>query len=141
MQETSWRSVISEKINSCVEAAHALSDRCIEELERHGWSGTDVFHVRMAIEEALTNAVMHGNGTDATKSVWLKMAIADDLVQVVVRDEGTGFDPCRVPDPRCDELLACEHGRGLLLMRSLMTDVQFNDVGNQVTMTKSRSAD
>jgi len=140
VQETSWRCVISEKIASNMDAAHALNDQCIAALERHGWDGTDVFHVRMAIEEALTNAVMHGNAGDATKQVWLEMGISDDQVQITIRDEGTGFDPHQVPDPRCDELLMCEHGRGLLLMRELMSNVQFNDVGNEVTMTKLRSS-
>ena len=66
--------------------------------------------------------------------------LTPDVVQYRVVDEGSGFDISSVPDPLHPDCLLKVSGRGLLLLRTFMDDVTFNDVGNDVTMTRRRRA-
>jgi serine/threonine-protein kinase RsbW len=95
--------------------------------------------MRLALEEALVNAVKHGNKGDATKRVRVRYQVTAAGVLVEVEDDGTGFDPLKVPDPCAPENLERLSGRGLLLMRSYMTWVRFNPCGNCVTLYERRS--
>jgi len=95
-----------------------------------------LFAVRLALEEAVINAIKHGNELDPTKKVRLDFIVEEDKVTLKVTDEGKGFNPNEVPDPWSDEGLAAESGRGLALMRAYMDDVQYNEKGNVVTMIK-----
>lgn len=107
--------------------------------EEHGFAGADCFAIRLAIEEALANAIKHGNRMDPAKHVTLEFQIDADELRISIHDEGEGFDPEDVPDPTLDENLEKPHGRGVMLMRTYMTDVQFNESGTRVTMIKRRS--
>jgi serine/threonine-protein kinase RsbW len=104
-----------------------------------GYPERDRFGMRLALEEALVNAVKHGNKGDATKRVRVRYQVAAAGVLVEVEDDGTGFDPRMVPDPCAPENLERPSGRGLLLMRSYMTWVRFNPSGNCVTLYERRS--
>jgi anti-sigma regulatory factor (Ser/Thr protein kinase) len=103
------------------------------------WPGNQVFHARLALEEALVNAFDHGNGGDPTKVVNVWWRVAHDEIEAMIEDEGTGFDPAGVPDPREPENLGLPCGRGLLLMRACMTSVSYNATGNRVTLYKRRT--
>jgi len=96
----------------------------------------DVFSVKLALEEALVNAIKHGNQMDRTKKVHIVYQLHADRFEIRISDDGTGFDPCDVPDPTAFENLERPCGRGLMLMRHYMTEVAFNDRGNGVTMSK-----
>jgi serine/threonine-protein kinase RsbW len=96
----------------------------------------DVFSIKLAIEEALVNAIKHGNQMDRAKTVRIAYQLHPDRFQIQITDEGTGFDPCDVPDPTAFENLERPCGRGLMLMRHYMSEVAFNDRGNCVTMSK-----
>jgi serine/threonine-protein kinase RsbW len=98
----------------------------------------EIFGIKMATEEALVNAVKHGNQLDPDKSVVVEYIISPTLFQIKITDEGPGFDPEDVPDPTAPENLERPCGRGLLLMRSFMNEVQFHGRGNSITMTKSK---
>ena len=120
----------------------------------------------VALEEALLNALYHGNlelssllreegGQDYYKlaeerrrkppyrdrriHVDAKVSLAE--AAYVVRDEGPGFDPSTLPDPTDPANLEKETGRGLLLIRTFMDEVVFNEIGNQITMIKRRNTD
>jgi serine/threonine-protein kinase RsbW len=99
----------------------------------------DVFGVRLALEEALVNAIKHGHQGDATKPVRVRYHIAEDHVLAEVEDRGNGFDPHGVPDPLAPENLDRPCGRGLLLMRHYLTWLRYNERGNCVTLCKYRS--
>src|SRR5262249_32740796 len=103
-----------------------------------GDAATDVFGVRLAVEEALANAIRHGHGGDPSRTVRVGYHADRDRVVIEVEDEGDGFDPSAVGDPLVPECL--EHGRGLYLMRSCMTWVRHNDRGNRVTLCKQRTS-
>jgi serine/threonine-protein kinase RsbW len=93
--------------------------------------------VELALQEALSNAVVHGNGMDAHKLVRIRCQCAlGKGVSIVVRDQGHGFDPKAVPDPLAVERLEAEHGRGIHLMKLAMDEVWFERGGTEVHMRK-----
>lgn len=109
------------------EIEKALKPHCTER---------DLFSIKLALEEALVNAIKHGNQLDPTKSVQIEYTILPNRFEIHITDEGDGFDPEDVPDPTAIENLDRPCGRGLMLMRYYMNDVQFNDTGNRVTLYK-----
>jgi serine/threonine-protein kinase RsbW len=96
----------------------------------------DVFSIRLALEEALVNAIKHGNQMDHSKKVQVGYRLFADRFEVVITDEGSGFDPEDVPDPTAVENLERPCGRGLMLMRHYMSEVAFSARGNCVRMSK-----
>lgn len=120
---------------------------CIEEvvdlLMRHcctdGWLCRKLrFNLRVAIAEALANAIVAGNQEDRSKSVQIQAEVCGDHLRVEVTDEGIGFDPARISPPVLPEELDRDCGRGLFLIRHLVDDVRFNDRGNSICMTLRR---
>jgi len=87
-------------------------------------------------QEAVVNAVEHGNECDESKQVHVTCRIGADAVVITVSDEGLGFDPAQVPDPTLPENILREHGRGLFLMRSLCDEIRYNAKGNEITIVK-----
>jgi serine/threonine-protein kinase RsbW len=93
--------------------------------------------VELALREALSNAVLHGNGMDAHKFVQLRCQCELGRgVSIIVTDQGQGFDPNAVPDPLAVERLEAEHGRGIHLMKVAMDEVTFERGGSEVHMRK-----
>jgi anti-sigma regulatory factor (Ser/Thr protein kinase) len=91
----------------------------------------------LALREALSNAMLHGNRLDARKLVHVRCCCeCGKGVFIVVRDQGQGFDPNGVPDPLAFENLNSEHGRGIHLMKLAMDEVSFERGGTQVHMHK-----
>ena len=90
----------------------------------------------VATTEAVNNGIIHGNKRDPAKKVVLHIEVNSSMLVVKVRDEGTGVDVETLPDPLADENLLRENGRGVFLIRSLMSDVSFGRVagGWEVTM-------
>jgi serine/threonine-protein kinase RsbW len=105
-----------------------------------GYTERDIFGMRLALEEALVNAIKHGHRGDQTRRVRVRYHVSGAEALVHVEDEGPGFDPDRVPDPLAPENLERAGGRGLLLMRAYLTSVRYNDPGNAVTLCQLRSA-
>jgi anti-sigma regulatory factor (Ser/Thr protein kinase) len=94
--------------------------------------------VELALREALSNAMLHGNRLDARKLVHVRCCCeCSKGVFIVVRDQGPGFDPNKVPDPLAVENLDSEHGRGIHLMKLAMDDISFEREGTEVQMRKA----
>jgi serine/threonine-protein kinase RsbW len=113
--------------------------RIMAELRRCGYDDDTVFAIKLAFEEAVTNAVKHGNCGDRSKRVHMRYYVDGRRVVFMVRDEGCGFRPEQVPDPTSDENLERPSGRGLMLMQSYMTRVCYSATGNEVWLLKERS--
>ena len=96
----------------------------------------DIFSIKLALEEALVNAIKHGNQMDRLKKVRIVSRIYSDRIEIDITDDGPGFDPGDVPDPTAFENLERPCGRGLMLMRHYMTEVAYSERGNTVTMSK-----
>jgi serine/threonine-protein kinase RsbW len=94
--------------------------------------------IETALREALANAVIHGNGDDSCKIVYVTCrCYMDGEIAITVRDEGRGFDSNAVPDPTLSENLLFSHGRGIYLMKTLMDEVFFEEGGSVVRMRKN----
>lgn len=113
-----------------------VQERIVKSLEAHGFAPRDVFGVRLALEEAIVNAIKHGNRMDPKKSVRIQWEVNSTFVKVSIEDQGAGFTPENVPDPTDEENLDKPGGRGIMLMKSFMTDVKYNDQGNILVMEK-----
>ena len=129
------------QIPSETEAGQKAGQRIIELLEGLDFPAKDVWGVRLALEEALTNAIKHGNRMDAAKSVRIACQVSIEMVRIEIEDEGTGFDWNHFPDPTDIENLEKPCGRGVMLMRAFMNVVQYNEQGNFVTLEKLKGVD
>lgn len=129
-------SMVVESVPSAVEG---VRDRILSAVRSGGFCDEDVFAVHLALEEAFLNGIKHGNKLDPAKEIKVDFLVAGDRVEICLTDEGSGFCPSSVPDPRCGENLYKTAGRGVFLMRCYMDVVKFNDRGNQVRMVKYRS--
>jgi serine/threonine-protein kinase RsbW len=118
-----------------VEARRVQDD--IEHLLKANHCGErELFGIKLALEEALVNAIKHGNQMDRAKTVHIAYRVTPERFDIHIKDEGTGFDPEDVPDPTAFENLERPCGRGLWLMRHYMTNVVFTGRGNAVQMSK-----
>ena len=87
----------------------------------------------MAVREAVANAVTHGNVYSADKRVHLSVELDEGRLVVRVKDEGTGFDPSEVPDPTLVENILKASGRGLMMMRALVDEVELRKLSPRGT--------
>ena len=125
-------------VGSTLLASEGICHVIMAVLEKSGFGKEDVFAVHLALQEAFINAIRHGNEMDPDKQVKIEYSVDSDKFEILVADEGKGFDPESVPDPRCGENLFKPNGRGLLLMRSYMDLVEYNEQGNRVRMVRYR---
>jgi len=80
----------------------------------------------LSVTEAVTNAIKHGNKGDKSKIVTIDVNVLSETLQIIVKDQGQGFDPSLVPDPTEPDNLLKDSGRGLYLMKVYMSDLRFN---------------
>ncbi len=106
-------------------------------LRAKGWGERTLFDVKLALEEAVSNAIKHGNQLDSTKRVKVEFSADEGESVIRVEDEGEGFDPANIPDPTLDENIESSSGRGIALMRAAMDSVEHNEKGNVVTLVKA----
>ena len=130
----------SSTVDVVIPSDPAEARRVQDEIERllraHQASEKDIFGIRLALEEALVNAIKHGNQMDRDKKVAIVSVVRAEHFEIHITDEGNGFDPGDVPDPTAFENIERPCGRGLMLMRHYMSEVAFNARGNAVTMSK-----
>jgi serine/threonine-protein kinase RsbW len=126
-------SIVVESIPSAITNVCRL---ILSKLDDYGFSKEDTFAVHLALEEAFSNAITHGNKMDPTKKITINYSVDPDKVEIFVQDQGGGFEPEAVPDPRFGKKLYEPDGRGLLLMQAYMDIVEFNEQGNTVHMVR-----
>ncbi|MDQ6651432.1 MAG: ATP-binding protein, partial [Acidobacteriota bacterium] len=112
----------ASRVEAIDEAAAAVS----EFLGRAGVSEDVAFGIDMAVREAVTNAVVHGNRLDETKFVELSLRTFSGAVEITVHDQGSGFNPNDVPDPTQEENILKTSGRGIFFMRNFMDEVDWS---------------
>ena len=132
-RKTINRSMAVESTSSAIVGVYK---RILSELKANKYKQEDIFAVHLALEEAFTNAITHGNKMNSDKEVKIDYSVGLDKFEISMMDEGEGFDPSAVPDPRYGENLYKINGRGLLLMHSYMDVVEFNNHGNGVRMVR-----
>lgn len=173
MQENRKHSELMNRLNERVESFVVENDvNLLMALSRHlqsmlteswGLDRTDRLRTGTALEEALLNAMYHGNLEVSSelkeqdhqafyalaeerrmahpwiqRRIYVNTWLTPDEARFVIRDDGGGFDPAKLPDPTDPENLARPFGRGVMLMRAFMDEVTYNEKGNEVTLQRKR---
>jgi serine/threonine-protein kinase RsbW len=128
---------LPSRIETVATAAAAVA----QFIGRYGISDDAAFGIDMAVREAVTNAVLHGNRQDDNKTVDLVLKSSPDAVEISVHDQGPGFNPEAVPDPTANENILKTSGRGIFFMRTFMDEVDWlirPEGGTTVRMLKRR---
>ncbi len=89
-------------------------------------------NILVATVEAVNNAILHGNKLDESKTVNVNFKIENSSLQIIIKDEGPGFDYDNIPDPTAPENIEKPHGRGIFLMRHLVDELEFKNNGSEV---------
>jgi serine/threonine-protein kinase RsbW len=127
-------------IPSDYNAGREVQERILREVKRHGFSAESTFGIRIALEEAMVNAIKHGNQLDRHKKVHVESRITARRAEITIEDEGPGFDRSTIPDPTCDANLHKCSGRGILLIETYMNKVQWSNGGRRLKMVKENQA-
>jgi len=127
-------------INSNPSSIDRIGRQLLAEATSYGFDEDQLFAIHLAVEEAFLNAVKHGNRCDAQKKVTVEYVVTPEKFEISITDQGSGFDPDALPDPRRDENLYKSCGRGVLIIRSYMDVVEYNGTGNSIHMVKYKAA-
>jgi serine/threonine-protein kinase RsbW len=136
MPGAAWVWQCERSVDGQMMPGRKVLDEIVAQLKARRWDPADCYAVRLAIDEALVNAIRHGNRFDPQKRVAIRSWLSADLLRVEVHDQGAGFDPAIVPDPTAPDRIDLPHGRGLMLMRAFMSRVSFGDSGRLVILEK-----
>lgn len=128
-------------IDSVYPQVTEVQARIIERIVQQGYPEKPLFSIKLALEEAIINAIKHGNKNDPTKKVHVEAIVGADKTEISVEDEGPGFDRASVPDPTAEENLCKCSGRGILLIESYMDSVSYSKNGRRLTMVKRNTSD
>jgi serine/threonine-protein kinase RsbW len=126
-------------IPSDLTEARRIQDHIEKHLQQSQFHDKEIFGIRLALEEAIVNAIKHGNQMDPGKKVQVRYRILVDRFEASITDEGPGYNPTDLPDPCAEENLERPSGRGLFLIKHYMTDVVIHPPGNRLAMSKMRN--
>jgi len=126
-------------IENTLVAAKEPERLILEAVEKHGFSNDATFAIRLGLEEALTNAIKHGNAGDPSKKITVKYYVGPDQFIVCIEDEGPGFRPARVPDCTDDARIGLPDGRGIMLMEAYLDDIRYSERGNKIRLIKKNN--
>jgi len=124
------------EIPSNLAAIRPIQKQIMDDVERLGFDSQSQFAIKLALEEALNNAIKHGNKRDPAKKVRVEAKVTAAQAEIMVEDEGPGFRRSDVPDPTLAENLEKCSGRGILLMEAYMNTVEWDRGGRRVRMVK-----
>jgi CheY-like chemotaxis protein/anti-sigma regulatory factor (Ser/Thr protein kinase) len=160
--------IVSAQINWTLENDAALIAPLVDQMQSFvpEWDESDRLRMGVALDEALVNAMYHGNlevGSELREEddsayyslirdrshqspyqerrVHVNVHFSSTQIDITIRDEGPGFNPSNLRDPTEPENIERVSGRGLLLIRTFMDEVIHNDRGNQISMIKRRTAE
>jgi len=117
-------------------ASRDVQVKVMQDVNAAGFDEETTFAIRISLEEAIVNAIRHGNRLDASKHVHIESRVSRGRCEITAEDEGTGFERKRIPDPTSAENLCRPNGRGILLIESYMTNVKWERGGRRVCMVK-----
>jgi serine/threonine-protein kinase RsbW len=117
---------------------HSFLTNLLAEMAQAGFGQREQFGVRLALEEAIINGIKHGNHEDPNKWVTIFYSIDSNGIITEIEDQGTGFNPNKIPNPLDPENLERPGGRGVFLIHQYMSFVEYNERGNRVLLVKTR---
>jgi len=129
--------VIRSDVNELARVATITEEIC----ERCGLIEDEIDDISIAVTEAVNNAIKHGNKEDSSKSIEIVFEIETEKIKIRIKDEGKGFHLKEVKDPRKNENLLKDNGRGILIMKTLMDEVKVlsGSEGNVMQLVKNIS--
>lgn len=128
--------MIAQRLPSKLENVAPFIREVLALMKKFHLSEEDTFHIKLSLEEALTNAMRHGNKLDPSLFVDVNLEVDEQKVVMKIRDQGDGFDEARLGDPTALENSQKPGGRGVFLIRQLMNEVEYFDGGRGVKMVK-----
>src|SRR3989304_3007392 len=109
-----------------------IVEKLVDEVSAKQNLSSEIYgNLLVAMVEAVNNAIIHGNKLDETKEVFVTYGIEDGFFWFNVKDQGTGFDFTKLPDPTLPENLEKPHGRGIFLMSHLVDEIKFEENGTK----------
>jgi serine/threonine-protein kinase RsbW len=115
-------------------ASQEIQDKIMSDVNQRGYNSQTVFAIKLALEEAMMNAIKHGNRRDEKKKVHVEASVNSRQAEIVVEDEGPGFNRRSVPDPTLPENLEKCSGRGIHLIEAYAHEVEWSKGGRRVRM-------
>lgn len=106
----------------------------MDQIERERFSSRKLYRIRLSVDEALTNAIVHGNGRDSSRRVDVELEQTPESLLIRITDEGEGFDTDTVPEPTEDDLLLQIGGRGVFILSKFADSAEYNECGNSVEL-------
>jgi serine/threonine-protein kinase RsbW len=135
------KSKIKVAIPSIAPETKHIQRQVMAELAHFGFNHQSTFAIKVALDEAITNALKHGNQLDAKKKIYIQATITPQRAEFVIEDEGSGFKRTEVPDPTLDENLEKSSGRGIHLIEAYMNEAEWSRGGRRLRMMKRNEAD
>jgi serine/threonine-protein kinase RsbW len=126
----------SVKIASDIRNMRKVSLMIVDTLSHHHVAEDKVFDIRLCTEEAVRNAIVHGNNSNKRLSVEVRWRVEDGALLIEIEDEGKGFNHSTLADPTASENVERNCGRGVYLIKKLMDRVEYNSKGNCIRMAK-----
>ena len=133
--------VLRFDIPSDLDDGRKVQERILKACRSAGFDEDAFFAIKLALDEAVTNAIKHGNRLDAAKRVRVSAHVSVRAADIEISDEGPGFDRSKVPDPTSEENIDKCSGRGLLLIEAYMTRVSWSADGRSIRMHKRNNTD
>jgi serine/threonine-protein kinase RsbW len=130
--EETTRLVLPSRTESVNQAAAAVG----EVAKRSGLDEDAAYGIDMALREAVTNALVHGNKRDESKTITVIFTSSPGALEIEVSDQGNGFDPGSVPDPTVGENVLKTSGRGIFFMRTFMDEVSWSRTAEGGTVVR-----
>jgi len=130
--EETTRLVLPSRTESVNQAAAAAG----EVAKRSGLDEDAAYGIDMALREAVTNALVHGNKRDQSKTITVIFTSSPGALEIELSDQGNGFDPGSVPDPTLGENVLKTSGRGIVFMRTFMDDVSWSRTAEGGTIVR-----
>jgi serine/threonine-protein kinase RsbW len=130
-------------LESTLQSVDKAEELALQAAKKLGFDEDDQNNIGMAVRECMVNAVVHGNRYNKNKVVHFDMESSRENLTITIADEGEGFDIQSLPDPLAPENLLRQSGRGLLLIRAFMDEVDLHrgaSGGTEVRLVKHRRA-
>ena len=124
------------KIPSDITYIKRVSSQVEDLLKANNADESDMFDIRLCLEEAIKNSIIHGNKGDKTLTVLINYTLDSDKFTIEIEDQGQGFNIAGVPDPTTEDNLLKEGGRGVFIIRKIMDKAEYNSSGNKICMVK-----
>lgn len=128
--------LINEEIKLFPQEVPSFTKKIIKKLKINGIKEEILFDLKLALNEALINAIKHGNNSDKNKSVFLKITKKADKLEICIEDKGKGFDYKNLKLPTAKNNLTKQSGRGVFLIKKFMDELNFFDRGCRLKMVK-----